>query len=125
MDISGIQDRDLVYLEGTHITTDRLDKKLADKRYGPFKVTGTCGKLAYELELPAHWRRKHNVFNKSLLKPYTSLVFFSQSKPAPPPPILVNDEPEYEVKQILDSCLKCKSLKYFVKWKGYSKESNS
>ena len=28
----------LIYLDSFHITTDRPNKKLKDKRYGPFKV---------------------------------------------------------------------------------------
>jgi hypothetical protein len=41
-----------VYLEGTHLTTDRPSPKLDDCRYGPFKIKAKVGSSAYRLELP-------------------------------------------------------------------------
>ena len=43
----------------------------------------------------------------------------------PPPPVLVNDEEQYEVEEILDSCLFRQKLQFKVKWKGYGLEDVS
>jgi hypothetical protein len=42
----------------------------------------------------------------------------------PPPPTLVDGEEEYEVKEILDSCMRYNHLEYLVKWKDYDESHN-
>jgi hypothetical protein len=42
----------------------------------------------------------------------------------PPPPTLVDSEEEYEVEEILDSCMRYNCLEYLVKWKGYDESHN-
>ena len=37
----------------------------------------------------------------------------------PPPPIIVDENPEWEVEEILDSKLVRRTLKYLVRWVGY------
>ncbi len=37
----------------------------------------------------------------------------------PPPPIVINGEQEYEVKEILDSKISHHQLQYLVHWQGY------
>ena len=59
----------------------------------------------------------HNVFYVSLLEPYTKT---NDSDVPAPPPIVVKEEDEYEVKEILDSQIHRGKLQYFVKWLGYS-----
>jgi len=44
---------------------------------------------------------------------------------APPPPIVVNGEPEWEVEEILDSCWHQRRFQFLIKWKDFSKEYNS
>ncbi|KAG6898523.1 hypothetical protein C0995_009407, partial [Termitomyces sp. Mi166 len=43
----------------------------------------------------------------------------------PPPPVLINHKEEYEVEEILDSCLFQHKLQFKVKWKGYGIEDIS
>ena len=111
-----------VYLSRRHITTTRPSDKLDTKRLGPFKITRIIGKNAFELALPPTWTI-HNVFHASLLsKAQESSLRALQT---PPPPILILDQPEYEVESILDR----KTLRgqdyFFVKWKGYPASDNT
>jgi hypothetical protein len=62
----------------------------------------------------------HPVFHVSMLEPSTP-----NSVPnciQPPPPVIIDEEPEYEISEILDSKLDkrraCKLL-YLVRWSGY------
>ena len=63
------EEGDLVMLDGRNIRTKRPSKKLAPKKYGPFKILKKKGTRAYRLELHSRWRI-HNVFHVSLLEPY-------------------------------------------------------
>ncbi len=67
----------------------------------------------------------HDVFHIDLLTPYheTKLHGANYSRP---PPDLVDDQEEYEVKKILDSWHHGKkhTLQYLVKWKGYPDSDN-
>ena len=72
-----------------------MSKKLLPKYWGPFKVLRKFGEVAYELELPSRWRI-HDTFHVSLLKEY-----HDDGKYHPPPPIELEGEMEYEVKDIL------------------------
>jgi hypothetical protein len=103
-------------------------KKLSAKCYGSFKILVKVGESAYRIELPDNWQLLHPMFNESLLIPYTKPVFPSQRQPLPPPPDVVGEELEYEVKKILDSQIQCAGqnpfIKFLITWKGYSPEHN-
>ena len=43
----------------------------------------------------------------------------------PPPPIVVDREPEWEVEEILDSHWHWRRFQFLIKWKGFSREHNS
>ena len=60
----------------------------------------------------------HPVFHLSLLEPAANNPLAGQKQPAPPP-IIVDDNVEFEVEEILDSKFACKTLKYLVRWVGY------
>ena len=66
-------------------------------------------------------RAIHPIFHVSMLEPSTPDPFPDRTSP-PDPPIIIDDELEYEVSEILDSKIdkrrKCKLL-YLVKWAGY------
>src|SRR3954469_17224710 len=94
---------DKVWLEATNIRTDRPMKKLDDKRYGPFEIKKKVGAGAYELKLPKSWRPIHPVFNEFLLSPFKAPTNPSQQKPLPPPPEIIDQIPEYEVEEVVDS----------------------
>ena len=76
----------LVWLEATNIRSDRPSKKLAERRYGPFKVLETIGEASFRLELPPSWKLIHDVFHESLLMPHNKVTFPSQHRAAPPLP---------------------------------------
>ncbi|KNZ78862.1 hypothetical protein J132_09546 [Termitomyces sp. J132] len=67
----------------------------------------------------------HPVFNvvKLTLAPKDPIP--GQCSPLPPLPVVVNNSEEYEVEEILDSCLFQRQLQYKVKWKGYRIEDIS
>ncbi len=111
-----------VYLSRKNISTTRPSDKLDTKRLGPFKITKTIGNNAFQLALPATWNI-HNVFHASLL----SKAPESSRRPIqpPPPPVLVLDQPEYEVESILDRKILRGQEYFFVKWKGYSDNENT
>jgi hypothetical protein len=60
----------------------------------------------------------HQVFHVSLLEPYKESTI-PRRLPAPPPPIEINREEEFEVSKIIDSRINRRRLKYLVHWQGY------
>jgi Chromo (CHRromatin Organisation MOdifier) domain len=63
----------------------------------------------------------HPVFHVSMLEPSTPNSIPNRIQP-PPPPFIIDEEPEYKISEILDSKLDkrwaCKLL-YLVRWSGY------
>lgn len=114
------QPGDLVWLEGTHIRTDRPTKKLEDRRYGPFKIIKQVGASAYHLDLPKTWRGIHPVLNESVLTPYHHPEFPSQSvtKPTASTAVAVEADNTYEVEEVINSKYDARDrLQYHVKYK--------
>ena len=114
-----------VWLEARNISLIYGSSKLAPRRHGPFKILRVISPVAYELELPKHWKI-HPVFHASLLTPYVETVVHSSNFLRPPPDIIDGQE-EYEVEQILSHrTFGCqKQLQYLVKWKGYLSSDNT
>jgi hypothetical protein len=92
---------DEVWLNAKNITTQRPSKKLDWKNLGPFKVVKIVSLYVYELELSAGMDI-HPVFHVNLLKPAATDLYKSQ-RAVFPPPVIVNDEDEYEFYEILNS----------------------
>ena len=63
--------------------------------------------------------RLHPVFHVSLFEPYASNSIPDRVVLAPPP-IQFDEDPEYEVKSILDSKFVNKKLYHFIDWLGYT-----
>ncbi|KAG5732613.1 hypothetical protein E4T56_gene16891 [Termitomyces sp. T112] len=70
-------------------------------------------------------RQLHPVFNVVKLFPAPKDPIPGHHPKLPPPPVLVNDEEEYEVEEILDSRVFQGKLQFKVKWKGYGIEDIS
>ena len=62
--------------------------------------------------------KSHPGYHVSLLEPAASDPLIGQ-KQTPPPLIVVNENPEWEVEEVLDSKLIRKTLKYLVRWVGH------
>ena len=60
---------DWVLLSTENLFKQGTPQKLQRKFVGPYKIVARHGNVAYELELPATWRR-HPTFHVSLLKPW-------------------------------------------------------
>ena len=115
---------DFVYLDASDIKTTHPSKKLDSLRYGPFEVLEKVGPSAYKLKLPWSMRLLHPVFPVVKLTPCPPESFPGQRQPAPPPPIVIEGEEEYEVDAILDSRIWRNKLQYLVHWKGYDDSEN-
>ena len=126
------EEGDLVMLDGRNIKTKRPSKKLAPKKYGPFKILKKIGTRAYRLELHSRWRI-HNVFHVSLLEPYAQNEIEGRAQTRPEPEE-INGDLEYEVEKIVRSEIRNSTKKvngrnkrvktqfYLVKWKGYPED---
>ena len=93
--------------------TTRPSSKLDFKRLGQFNIIQMISGHAYKLDLPASMKW-HPVFHVSLLEPAANNPLAGQNQPAPPP-IIVDDNVEFEVEEILDSKLVRRTLKYLVR----------
>ena len=91
-------------------------------RIGPFRIVDLVGKQAYRLALPAHYRI-HNVFHVSYLE-LRKRRANNDTSPELPSPDLIDDEEEYEIKEILNRRCRKGRWQYEVKWAGYPTEYN-
>jgi hypothetical protein len=109
---------DMVWLSRKNIITSRPSAKLDTRRLGPFKILEIIGeaKSAFKLELPPTMRI-HPVFHVSLLNRYRANTIEGREQP-PPPPVEVDGEMEWEVKEVLDSRIHRGKLQYYVDWVG-------
>ena len=114
-----------VWLEAKNISLTYGSSKLAPRHHGPFKIGRVVSPVAYELELPKHWKI-HPVFHASLLTPYIETTVHGSNFLQPPPDI-VDGQEEYEVKQIVSHRIfgRNKQLQYLVKWQGYPSSDNT
>ena len=117
------EEGDKVWLLRRNLKTARPMEKLDYRKIGPYTVKRQINAVAYELDLPNDLRI-HPVFHVSLLEKYHRNTIPNRVVP-PPLPVILNNEPEYEVEEILDSRLCFGKLQYLIKWKGYSVNDNS
>ena len=108
---------DKVWLLRRNIATRHPSSKLDYKRLGPFTIADQINPVAFRLNLLLSMK-VHDVFHVSLLEPYVPNTLPGQLE-EPPPPDIVDGEPEYEVEEILDSRIFRRKLQYLVSWKGY------
>lgn len=117
---------DLVWLSAEDINLQLSSEKLGDRQLGPYRILEKIGPLDYRLDLPLSLDRLHPVFHVDKLYPWKGNSINGEI-PTPPEPVYLEDEdePEYEVEEILDSRVRWKKLEYLVKWKGYNAGHNS
>lgn len=110
---------DLVLLSTKNLKLDGPSKKLSRAFTGPFRVAEPVGAQAYRLYLPPG-SRVHPVFNVSRLEPYRRRL--DSGEPELPPPVLLDDHPEWEVEEVKGKRSRRKKLQYLVAWVGYPPE---
>ena len=86
---------------------------------GPFQITEQVGH-AYQLDLPPTMKI-HDVFSPDKLQMAANDPLPGQVQ-EPPEPVEINDDQEWEVEQILDSCIHWRKLQYQVKWLGFDED---
>ena len=119
---------DQVSLMTKHLGVATLpSKKLFQPWMGPYTVSKVVNPVAYQLELPHHWKA-HNVFHVSLLKP-----FLDNGEPVDPQSFTLTGgrDNEFEVENIYDYTpktahvtgkpRKVSELIFWVKWRGQPK----
>ena len=110
---------DQVYLKAKYLRSTRPSKKLSEKYLGPFTIISKPGTHSFMLRLPDSMRSVHPVSQSESCVP-NSIPNHVQP---PIPPIKVDGEPKYELKEILDSKIDRRQchcqLLYLVHWLGY------
>ena len=113
---------DFVYLQlhkGYNIPANAaITHKLGQQYTGPFKVLQRRGRLAYELDIPAHWRM-HPVFTIAMLEPSPLPGSDPFNRPVPEQPDSVQvegDKEHWEIEKIVDK----EGDRYLVRWKGWT-----
>ena len=101
-----------VWLLRKNLKTTWPSSKLDFKRLGKFRITKKVSSHAYKLELPA-LMKVHPIFYVSLLEPAALDPLLGQLQP-PPLAVIIDEEPEWEVDEIIDSKFMYKSLRYLV-----------
>jgi hypothetical protein len=108
---------DKVWLLCRNLKTCRPSDKLDYRRLGLFRVSKKVNEVSYRLDLPSSMKI-HPVFHVFLLEPYKESTTPGRLS-APPPPIEINGEEEFEVSKIIDSRINRRILEYLVHWHGY------
>jgi Chromo (CHRromatin Organisation MOdifier) domain len=112
---------DKAFVKAKFFQTTRPSKKLSEKYLEPFDIINQVGPLSWTLCLLTTMHAVHPVFHVSMLEPSAPNSVPNRIQP-PPPLVIIDEEPEYEISKILDSKLDkrraCKLL-YLVRWSGY------
>jgi len=105
---------DEVWLLHRNVKTTCPSMKLDFKCLGKFRILQKVSSHTYKLDLPPSMK-VHPVFHVSLLEPSATDPLPGQVQPAPPP-IIADDEPEWEVDEIVDSRFCSQTLEYLARW---------
>ncbi len=116
--------RDKAWLSLQNYSSDCPMKKLDHKWAGPFTITKVISPAAIKLHLSTQEKNIHPVISVSSICPYMPDNIAKHLQPPQPGPVIVNDQEEYEVKEVLDSRFRWGKLWYLVKFIGWSHSDN-
>ncbi|MBW0554856.1 hypothetical protein O181_094571, partial [Austropuccinia psidii MF-1] len=116
-----LQPGNKVWLASKDIKTTGPTKNPSERCLGPFEALKKIGSHSYHLKLPQQWNSVHPVCHVSLLEPVKQSTIPNQHQ-LPPPPVIAEEQEEWEVAQVLDSKLKRGTLWYLVEWKEFNEE---
>ena len=105
-----------VWLSSKDISLSSPSRKLTPQQLGPYEVLEHTGDLTYHLRLPPSMHQ-HPVFHVDHLSSWQGNET-NGANPPPLQPVDVNNNLEYKVERILDSCKYQNQLQYLVQWKG-------
>jgi hypothetical protein len=109
---------DRVWLIRKNIKTQRPSIKLDHRRFGPYEIVERIGEVAYRIKFTQQ-TTLHDVFHVSLLERCKENPFPGRTI-TPPEPDVINDNEEFEVKEVLSSRIFKRRLEYLVSWVGYN-----
>lgn len=115
---------DQVLLDGRNLALSVPTRKLAKRNLGPYKIVQKHGTHNYELAFPRNVRI-HPVFYAGLLIPYKQKEFPGRTTGVQPQPEIINDEPEYEIGEILDVRKNGTKFEYLIRWDGYAEDEDT
>src|SRR5258708_831385 len=116
---------DKVWLSLQNYSSNRPMKKLNHKWASPFAVMKVISPAAIKLRLSASENNIHPIVSISIVHPYIPDEIAECPQPLQPGPIMVDDQEEYEVKEILDSRFRWGKLWYLVKFIGWCRWDNN
>jgi hypothetical protein len=119
-----IGDRVLLSLENITLPSDRTrtSQKLLARFAGPHTIVEQLSPVSFRLDLPPSMKI-HPVFHVDRFRHYhPSPEALGPRTPARPPPVIVEDEEEYEVEAIADHRRINNKMEYLLQWQGYPRE---
>ena len=121
---------DKVWLAASHLRLPQAahaKRKLLPRFFGPYRVSKVISDVAYELELPAHFKI-HPVIHISHLKANADGTQDFPDRPeytAPPPPVVDEEGQEYfQVEAFRNHRQSGTRSQFLVKWLGYPESEN-
>lgn len=92
-------------------------KKLSPRYVGPFKILRQINPVSYRLQLPTNYRISPTL-HVSLLKPASGPRVETEDAESGPPPMIIDSEEAYQVRDLLDSRRRGRRMQYLVDWEG-------